>query len=93
MTLQIEEAGLKKETDNISKSRLEKIQKELAAHKEKYDHMTAKWKNEKQAIESINKLKEQIEKQRQTLKRQKKNMISIKQQNCPIALFKALKKS
>ncbi len=72
IALQIEEAGLKKETDNISKSRLEKIQKELAAHKEKYDHMTAKWKNEKQAIESINKLKEQIEKTKADIEKAKK---------------------
>lgn len=72
IALQIEEAGLKKETDNISKSRLEKIQKALAAHKEKYDHMTAKWKNEKQAIESINKLKEQIEKTKADIEKAKK---------------------
>ena len=62
IALQIEEAGLKKETDNISKARLQKIQSELSIQKEKYDQMTAKWKNEKQAIENINKLKEKIEK-------------------------------
>lgn len=59
--LQIEEAGLKKESDEISKARLEKIEKELAALKEKYDAMTAKWKNEKDLIEKINKLKERVE--------------------------------
>ena len=61
IALQIEEAGLKKETDSISKARLEKIQKELSENKEKYNAMTAKWKNEKKTIENINKLKEQIE--------------------------------
>ena len=59
--LQIEEAALKKETDELSKSRLLKIQKELSAHKEKYDAMTAKWQNEKNAIENINKIKEKLE--------------------------------
>ena len=61
IALQIEEAGLKKETDSISKARLEKIQKELSENQEKYNAMTAKWKNEKKTIENINKLKEQIE--------------------------------
>ena len=61
IALQIEEAGLKKETDEISKSRLVKIQTELAKHKEKYDQMTAKWQNEKKQIEVINKLKSDIE--------------------------------
>ena len=61
IALQIEEAGLKKETDDISKSRLEKIQGELSKYKETYDQMTAKWQNEKKQIESINKLKSDIE--------------------------------
>ena len=59
--LQIEEVSLKKETDEISKKRLEKIQKELAINKDKYNAMLAKWKNEKDVIENINKLKEQVE--------------------------------
>ena len=61
IALQIEEAGLKKETDDISKQRLAKIQKEISSLKEKFDAMTAKWQNEKNSIEKINKLKEQIE--------------------------------
>ena len=61
IALQIEEAGLKKETDELSKARLAKIQSELAKFKEKYDQMTAKWQNEKNYIEQINKLKSDIE--------------------------------
>ena len=61
IALQIEEAGLKKETDSISKARLEKIENELSENREKYNAMTAKWKNEKHSIENINKLKEEIE--------------------------------
>ncbi len=59
--LQIEEVALKKETDEISKQRLEKIQGELAGYKEKFNAMTAKWQNEKNSIENINKLKEELE--------------------------------
>ena len=59
--LQIEEVALKKETDEISKQRLEKIQSELAVYKEKFNAMTAKWQNEKNSIENINKLKEELE--------------------------------
>ncbi|MBP3582279.1 MAG: AAA family ATPase, partial [Clostridia bacterium] len=60
--LQIEEVALKKETDEISKQRLEKIQSELAVYKEKFNAMTAKWQNEKNSIENINKIKEKLEK-------------------------------
>ena len=61
IALQIEEAGLKKESDEISKARLLKIQDELAKYKEKYNQMTAKWQNEKKQIEVINDLKSKIE--------------------------------
>ena len=37
INLQIEEAALKKETDELSKSRLEKIQQELSRFKSEYD--------------------------------------------------------
>ncbi len=70
--LQIEEAGLKKETDDISKSRLAKIQTELAKQKEKYDQMTAKWQNEKKSIEQINKLKGEIEEVKAKIEHAKK---------------------
>jgi len=61
IALEIEEAGLKKETDSISLARLEKIQKEISEQKETYNAMTAKLKNEKKAIDNISKLKEKIE--------------------------------
>ena len=58
---QIEETALKKETDDVSKKRLAKIQTDIAQLKEKYDLMSVKLKNEKSLIEKINKLKEEIE--------------------------------
>ncbi len=70
--LQIEETALKRETDDISKARLEKIRKELSLQKEKYDAMTAKWQNEKNAIENINKLKEQLEQVKADIEHAKK---------------------
>ena len=70
--LQIEEAALKKETDEISKNRLAKIQQELSKHKSNYDQMTAKWQNEKAAIEKINKLKEALEQVKADIEHAKK---------------------
>ncbi len=59
---EIEKEALKKETDQLSKDRLDKIEKELASLKEKYNAMKAKWDNEKNSIQKIQKLKEEIEK-------------------------------
>ena len=72
IALQIEEVSLKKETDDLSKSRLTKIQKELASCREKYDEMSAKLKNEKAAIDRVNILKEKIESAKAAVERAKK---------------------
>ena len=61
MQLEIEEAALKKETDEASAERLENLQKELAAKRDEFAQMKLKWDNEKVAVESITKLKEEIE--------------------------------
>ena len=61
MQLEIEETALNKETDEISKQRLQDIQKEKAELKTKFDSMMAKWKNEKAAIGKVQKLREEIE--------------------------------
>ena len=49
MQHEIEEAALKKETDQLSKERLEALQKELAAMRDEFQTMSAKWENEKAA--------------------------------------------
>ena len=59
--LEIEEAALKKESDNISQEHLEDIQKELAELREKFNSMKAKWENEKNDISAVQKLREEIE--------------------------------
>ena len=61
MQHEIEEAALKKETDELSKARLAEIQKELADMRARYDEMKSKWTNEKESIGRVQKLREEIE--------------------------------
>lgn len=61
MQLEIEEAALKKESDKLSLEHLSQIQKDLANDREHFNSMKAKWENEKQSIEKVQKLREQIE--------------------------------
>lgn len=61
MQLEIEEAALKKETDNLSRERLEGLQKELAELREEFAGAKAKWDHEKDAIEKIHHLKAELE--------------------------------
>lgn len=61
MQLEIEEAALKKETDNLSKDRLEALQKELAELRDQFNTQKAQWDNEKHSVEKLQKLREQIE--------------------------------
>ena len=61
MQLEIEEAALKNEEDNLSKAHLEEIRKELAELRDKFNEMTAKWENERDAIGKVQKIREEIE--------------------------------
>ncbi|MBO6159009.1 MAG: AAA family ATPase, partial [Firmicutes bacterium] len=61
MQLEIEEAALKKETDQISLEHLSEIQRELADEREKFAAMKARWDQEKQGIGKVQKLREEIE--------------------------------
>jgi len=58
---QIEREALKKETDEVSKERLAKLEKDLAAMEEKSREMKAHWQNEKEAIQTIRQVKEELE--------------------------------
>ncbi len=62
MQLEIEEMALKKETDSLSKDRLNKLQKELADHREKFNAMKAQWDNEKKGINKVQDIKIAIDK-------------------------------
>ena len=59
--LEIEEAALKKESDQLSKEHLAEIQKELADERDTFKQMKAKWESEKNAIGKVQKLREEIE--------------------------------
>jgi ATP-dependent Clp protease ATP-binding subunit ClpB len=61
MQLEIERQALLKETDKHSKERRAQIEKELAKLKEDSSARKARWQSEKQAIQKIRALKEQIE--------------------------------
>ena len=53
MQLEIEESALKKETDNLSKERLETLQKELAELRDTFNTQKAQWDNEKHSVREI----------------------------------------
>ncbi len=59
--LEIEEAALKKESDELSATRLAQLQKELAEERDSYNAMKARWENEKNAISRVQQLREQLE--------------------------------
>ena len=58
---EIEEAALKKEDDELSKSRLADIQKELAELRDEFNAGKAKWENEKNAIGKVQQLRSDLE--------------------------------
>jgi len=59
--LEIEEMALAKESDAASVQRLAVLRAELAEQKEALTALSARWQNEKGAIESMRELKEQLE--------------------------------
>lgn len=73
MQLEIEENALKKETDELTVSHLQEIQKELAELRETYSDQKAKWLEEKDAIGKGQWLREQIEQANAQLETAKRN--------------------
>ncbi|HVX67556.1 MAG TPA: ATP-dependent chaperone ClpB, partial [Bryobacteraceae bacterium] len=64
MQLEIEREALKKETDQASKERLARIEKELADLHAEADALQARWQTEKAAVGRLRGLREQIERTR-----------------------------
>ena len=62
MQQEIEEMALKKETDRLSAERLEKLRAELAANKEEFNAMKARWEAEKSGVDAVKTIKAEIEK-------------------------------
>ncbi|MFY9224921.1 MAG: ATP-dependent chaperone ClpB [Blastocatellia bacterium] len=69
MQLEIEREGLKRETDNVSKDRLQKLEKELAELRAQSDSLKAQWQVEKQAVLRLRKLREEIEQTKMDIER------------------------
>jgi len=61
MQLEIEREALKKETDAASRHRLEKLEKELADLRASADQLQAQWQGEKEAVQKIRAIREEIE--------------------------------
>ncbi|HEX3746216.1 MAG TPA: ATP-dependent chaperone ClpB [Bryobacteraceae bacterium] len=64
MQLEIEREALRKEKDSASKNRLAKLEKELADLRAEGDALQARWKNEKQTVQRLSALREQMEQTR-----------------------------
>ena len=60
--LEIEESALKKEKDEISRKRLDELQRELAELKAAFDAQKAKWQYEKENVDKLSAIREEIEK-------------------------------
>ena len=71
--MQIEEAALKNEDDELSKARLAELQKELAENRERFNTMKAQWENEKKAIGQVQQLREKIEQLNRDIETAEKN--------------------
>ncbi|MCA9972233.1 MAG: AAA family ATPase, partial [Anaerolineales bacterium] len=61
MQLEIEREALKKEKDRASRERLAKLEEELANLKERSTQLAARWQAEKEAIERVQHVKEQMD--------------------------------
>ena len=62
MQLEIEEAALKKESDDASKKRLDALQQELASMREQSDALRLRWENEKESTHRVQHIRGDLEK-------------------------------
>ncbi|EAR49623.1 ATP-dependent Clp protease, ATP-binding subunit ClpB [Oceanicola granulosus HTCC2516] len=67
LQLQIEAEALKKEDDQASRDRLERLEKELGELQQKSADMTAKWQSERDKLESSRDMKEKLDRARAEL--------------------------
>ena len=64
MQLKIEREALKKESDKASQDRLATLEHDLAGIEEQSSALTAKWQDEKKSVQSVQNLKEQLDRAR-----------------------------
>ena len=72
LQLQIESEALKKEDDNASRDRLERLEKELSELQQSSAEMTAKWQAERDSLEMARDLKEKLDRARAELEQAKR---------------------
>ena len=61
LQLEIERAALKKEEDELSKKRLEELEKDLQDLKNEYDAECNTWKEQKESIDAVKEIKSEID--------------------------------
>ena len=61
MQLEMERQALAKEMDKTSKSRLEKVEAEMADLKEESSGLMARWRNEKEVIDAVREVQERLD--------------------------------
>ncbi len=61
LQLEIEAAALQKEEDRMSMERLEVLKREIAENKDTFNAQFAQWEGEKQSVEKLRRIREEIE--------------------------------
>ena len=69
MQMKIEREALRKETDEASKDRLERLEKTIADLEEESGKLTARWESERDKLGAAQKLKEELDQRRNELER------------------------
>ncbi|HET6317881.1 MAG TPA: AAA family ATPase, partial [Chloroflexota bacterium] len=64
MQLEIEREGLRKEKDQASRDRLERLEQELASLKEQASGLEAQWQQELDQLNSVSRIQEQLDRKR-----------------------------
>jgi ATP-dependent Clp protease ATP-binding subunit ClpB len=73
MQLEIEREALRKESDQASKERLQKLEKELADLRTEADALRAQWQAEKTGVQRLRELREQIEQTKVEIEQAERN--------------------
>ena len=73
MQLEIEREALRRETDSASQQRLQKLEGELSELRARQTLLREQWEREKGSINSVRKIKEQIEQTRQAMEEAERN--------------------
>merc|ERR1712146_504942 len=81
LQFEMEKLSLKRETDDFSVERLKKINNELILLKDRQEELGAQWKKEKDEIDEISTIKEEIESIQLQIDQAKRSFDLNKQQN------------